>query len=264
MKRGDPGINGLDKACKQHDIAYARYKDVENRNKADRVLAEEAWERFKAQDSSFAEKAIALGVMGIMKVKSKLGMGLDVVGMGLNIMKRKIASESSLKRGGMKKQKQNLKKKTKPVTKKGRKKNHKVVKIKKTKKNLTFNDVVRQTKNEMQKSKSRGAEAALKIAKKVVRKSSRKVAQPRVIPLIQGGVLPLLPIIAAMGALGSLAGGASQVAKTLTETAAARRRLEELKRHNLKMEAIAVGGRGLHLKPYKNGYGLFLKNPKNY
>lgn len=73
LKRGDPGINKLDEACKQHDIAYSKYSDTEHRSKADRELAEKAWQRVKASDSSIGEKATALAVTGIMRTKNRFG-----------------------------------------------------------------------------------------------------------------------------------------------------------------------------------------------
>ena len=77
LARGDPGKNPLDVACMQHDIAYANNKkDIALRNKADKVLAGEAWKRVTAKDSSVGEKVAALGVAGIMKIKRKLGMGV--------------------------------------------------------------------------------------------------------------------------------------------------------------------------------------------
>lgn len=76
LNRGDPGINLLDKACKQHDIAYAQTSDLSKRNVADKILGEKAWERVKAKDSSIGEKTAAFAVTNIMKAKSKLGMGL--------------------------------------------------------------------------------------------------------------------------------------------------------------------------------------------
>lgn len=76
LARGDPGINPLDEACKDHDIAYSRSKDISSRHEADKVLAEKAYNRFKANDSSVGEKIAALGVAGAMKAKTKLGMGL--------------------------------------------------------------------------------------------------------------------------------------------------------------------------------------------
>jgi hypothetical protein len=75
LARGDPGINKLDQACKTHDIAYSRYKDSENRRRADQELAERAWQRFKAADSSVGEKAAAWAVTTAMKAKSKFGGG---------------------------------------------------------------------------------------------------------------------------------------------------------------------------------------------
>ncbi|MDT3824640.1 hypothetical protein RPN13_02385, partial [Staphylococcus aureus] len=46
LARGDPGINPLDAACKEHDIAYSKNReDVAARNVADKVLAEKAWQR---------------------------------------------------------------------------------------------------------------------------------------------------------------------------------------------------------------------------
>lgn len=77
LKRGDTGINGLDTACKYHDIAYAQSNDLKMRHEADKVLAKRALERFHAKNSSWKEKMVALGVAGAMKAKVKLGMGLS-------------------------------------------------------------------------------------------------------------------------------------------------------------------------------------------
>lgn len=75
LSRGDPGINKLDAACKVHDIAYSKYKDNKNRSIADKDLAERAWERVRATDSSLGEKAAAWAVTNIMKAKTALGGG---------------------------------------------------------------------------------------------------------------------------------------------------------------------------------------------
>lgn len=45
LQRGDKGINALDEACKEHDIAYVN----KNRNLADKILIHKAIERFKAK-----------------------------------------------------------------------------------------------------------------------------------------------------------------------------------------------------------------------
>lgn len=70
------GINPLDSACKEHDIAYSKVKDLESRHKADKILADKSWERVKSKDATLGEKIAALGVTGVMKMKRKLGMGL--------------------------------------------------------------------------------------------------------------------------------------------------------------------------------------------
>lgn len=77
LSRNDPPINGLDAACKNHDIFYSENEDVKQRHIADKVLANEAYKRMFAKDSSFGEKAAAFGVANIMKAKVKLGMGLN-------------------------------------------------------------------------------------------------------------------------------------------------------------------------------------------
>ena len=76
LKQGDKAINDLDEACKSHDKAYAQNKDLNSRNLADTVLAEKAWTRVKAKNSSIGEKVAAYTVANIMKAKSKLGMGV--------------------------------------------------------------------------------------------------------------------------------------------------------------------------------------------
>ena len=78
LARGDPGVNGLDRACKDHDIAYSNSHDnFESRKIADSILAKKALERVIARDSSIGEKAAALGVATAMGAKRKLGMGLS-------------------------------------------------------------------------------------------------------------------------------------------------------------------------------------------
>lgn len=75
LLRGDTGVNLLDKACKEHDIAYSQTKEIDQRHKADKILEETATKRMKASDAKLSEKMAALGVKGAMKIKRKLGMG---------------------------------------------------------------------------------------------------------------------------------------------------------------------------------------------
>lgn len=76
LAREDVGINSLDAACREHDIAYSQSEELSKRHEADKILADKAWKRFKAKDSSFGEKIAGMTVAGLMKGKRKLGMGL--------------------------------------------------------------------------------------------------------------------------------------------------------------------------------------------
>lgn len=82
LARGDPGINELDKACREHDISYSKYSDTASRSVADRKLAEKAWSRVKSSDASLAERAAALAVTAAMKAKSAIGGGYRSGGKG--------------------------------------------------------------------------------------------------------------------------------------------------------------------------------------
>ena len=58
LQRGDVGVNPLDEACRQHDIAYAD-KNV-SRRQADRLLAEQAFSRMLAGDTLPDERTMAM------------------------------------------------------------------------------------------------------------------------------------------------------------------------------------------------------------
>ena len=76
LARGDRGINPLDAACREHDIAYSQSKDLVKRHVADDILAASARKRIIARDSTFGERAAAAAVWTAMKTKTKMGMGL--------------------------------------------------------------------------------------------------------------------------------------------------------------------------------------------
>jgi len=76
LARGDQGINSLDAACREHDIAYSRSNDLTERHVADRILAEKARRRIVARDSTLGERAAATAVWAAMKAKTKIGMGM--------------------------------------------------------------------------------------------------------------------------------------------------------------------------------------------
>ena len=222
---GDPGINPLDYACKDHDIAYSENSDnIERRNAADKILAERAWQRVLAKDSSIGEKAAAYTVTNIMKAKSKLGMGIK-------------------KKAGKRRRKR---------------------RVKKGKKLLSFKKITNAAKKSMKK-KTKKARVAIKSAlvgarKMIKRRGGKsKFKIPKILPLpkIIGGGLPLIPIFAGLSALGALTNGVTGITKAINEAKSAKNQLEEANRHNEMMKSIAIG-RVLYLRPYKAGSGLKL------
>lgn len=248
LERGDPGINELDKACKQHDIAYSECKSGPKRRAADEVLGNTAWKRFKSADATVGEKLTALTVAGIMKTKAKLGFGVGEE-------EKKI--RKSYKKPKMKK-----------LSKSDVKKNSKL-----TSKAALFN-TIKDVKNILSVGKPTSIKEASKLAvlgastyvlkhkipKKILNNYDDTV---RVIPVPKiGGLLPLVPIFAGLSALGALMGGATSVANAYNVTVNAKKNLDESNEHNRKMEAIALGknrmGEGLYLKPYKKGLGVYL------
>ncbi len=102
LSRGDPGINGLDQACKEHDISYSKYSDNFNRGIADSLLAQKAWARVKSADASLSERAASLAVAAAMKGKTSLGGGCR--------KQRKVKSKKQRKRGGSLKKRRGKKK----------------------------------------------------------------------------------------------------------------------------------------------------------
>uniref|UniRef100_A0ABD2X0Y7 Phospholipase A2-like domain-containing protein n=1 Tax=Trichogramma kaykai TaxID=54128 RepID=A0ABD2X0Y7_9HYME len=199
LARDDRGINPLDSACKDHDIAYSS-KNHELRSSADDTLKDRTLERIRARDSSVGEKIAALTVASAMKIKK---------GLGVKLAKVVTAVKKQMKPG----------KTSKMVIK-----------------------------------------SAIAGAKEAVRKAGgkNKIKIPRILPVSGkiGGALPfLIPLFAGLSATGALAGGAAGIAKAVNDAKAAERELRETKKHNRKMEAIALG-KGLYLKPYKTGLGL--------
>lgn len=231
MARGDKGVNGLDELCKEHDIAYATNKDSSERKEADKKLASGALKRIFSRDATFGERAASLLVTTAMKAKA----GLSKFGMGISNRRRQKVGKTT--RG----------KKSFAVLVKDAKAG-----IKRSKANNVGNAII----------------AAFRAAK--ASKGGKSVSVPRIIkvPSISGGVLPLIPIIAGLGAIGSLIGSASGVVRTINNIKNAKSQLEENQRHNRAMElkigsGLSIGrcrnGSGLYLRPHAKGKGLYLR-----
>lgn len=234
LKRGDPGINGLDEACRIHDIAYDTYPRDQERYLADLLLIDKAEQRLGSKNASFGEKLAAATVVGIMGIKTAIGAGL--------------------------KQKTGRKSKKVKITKKAFNQNFLRTTIKQI--GIVLN-------KKRPKTVKDASKMALKEAKKHVKNDSTiqnySSDFERVIPVPKiGGVLPLIPIFAGLSALGALSGGSAAIANAVLTANNAKKKLAESKRHNQMMEAVAIGanksGRGVFLKPYKSGFGLYMKN----
>ena len=78
ITEGYKGVNTLDRACLNHDIAYATHKDTHSRNKSDDVLAAQASQIVLDENTPEYEKRDAKLVNAIMAAKSKFGLGLKI------------------------------------------------------------------------------------------------------------------------------------------------------------------------------------------
>lgn len=128
-----------------------------------------------------------------------------------------------------------------------------------------FKSVISHAKKHIKKLKPKCKKVATKIAFAAAKElaANSSVQLPRIIPIPKtGGFLPLIPIFAGLSAVGSLAGGVSGIVKVINECKAAKKRLLEQKRHNEKIESMSIGN-GLELKPYKDGFGVYVSNKKN-
>ncbi|EFN85353.1 hypothetical protein EAI_03032, partial [Harpegnathos saltator] len=62
LARGDQGINSLDAACREYDIAYSRNNNLTDRHAMDKILAVKARKRITSKDSTLGERAFAAAV----------------------------------------------------------------------------------------------------------------------------------------------------------------------------------------------------------
>lgn len=153
------------------------------------------------------------------------------------------------------------------------KKSEKNLKCKKINKKLNknkktnFKKIVAIAKKAIKESGNTDFESAFNTAYQVAKKLSKEshVRPPRMlpIPIQEGGFLPfLVPIFAGISAIAALSGGAAQVVTAINKSKTERETLDELKRHNLKLEEKSMEGSGLYLRPYHEGSGACTK--KNF
>ncbi len=245
LSRGDKGVNPLDEAAKQHDIFYSQHKDTESRHIADKELENKAWNRVLAKDSSFGEKAAAYLTTNLMKAKRYLGMGLE------GVTRRNKRRYKNKRRRKQKRRKRRAKKKAGA--------------------SVTFPSLVRALnkqlhprgkgisfKEDVSSDLKKYASKSLKLARKKA-KGKKKIKVPRVIPIPRtGGALPLVPILAGIAAVKTIAGGVDSIVNTIKNIVEAKRKIFPGSKETLPV------GKGLFLSGRNKGYGLFLDpEPKN-
>lgn len=135
----------------------------------------------------------------------------------------------------------------------------------KKKRNLKYTvaSSIKKIRAEIRKRKPKNQMQAISIALRTAHKDVALPSKTRIIPIPKsGGVIPLLiPILAALSSVTGLAGGISNIVKTIKDIKNGKKQLEETQRHNKQMESVALtkSGQGLYLRPYKSGYGLAFK-----
>lgn len=181
--------------------------------------------RVFSRDASIGERATALVVAAAMRAER----GLSKIGTGL-------------KKGGKSKKSQ-----------------------------VALSTLIKNARKAIDKHKPSNTNLAVKVAIAAVKKTKSKkhVKTPRIIklptdlePTTTGGVLPLIPIFAGLSALGAIASSTAGITNAINQARKGQRELEENKRHNGIMEAIAIGnksGKGFYLHANKNGRGFYLK-----
>jgi hypothetical protein len=76
INEGYKGVNSLDKACRQHDVAYSKFINTNDRNNADDVLAQQTTVIAVDENEPAYVRKDARLVTGIMGIKSRFGLGM--------------------------------------------------------------------------------------------------------------------------------------------------------------------------------------------
>lgn len=129
----------------------------------------------------------------------------------------------------------------------------------------TFSSIVSHAKKHIRKLKPKCKKMLTELAYAAAQElaTDLPIKLPRVIPVPKsGGSLPLIPILAGLSATGNLTGGIAGITKAVDDYKLAKKNLTDLKKHNMKVDALRIG-KGLHLKPYKNGLGIYVTKTKN-
>ena len=114
VERGDVGINPLDEACRQPDLAYTDPNS--DRRQADRILAQYAFSRMLAEETPSDERTVAMMTACCMVSKITFEKFFSRI---KKVMRKRDKKDKKSKRGQIKEDKKKKKKKEqKPKDKK--------------------------------------------------------------------------------------------------------------------------------------------------
>ena len=85
--------------------------------------------------------------------------------------------------------------------------------------------------------------------------SKKKIDEIKDKQITDGGIFPLIPILAGIAAAGSVAGGAAGIAKAVQDKNANDARLAQEKAHDERVEQL-LKGKGMFLPEYQKGNGF--------
>lgn len=271
LKENQVGINKLDAHCKQHDIAYDKSSDLQDRHIADKLLEQQSLKRAFARDSKLSERLAALLVSGAMRMKRKIGFGADV-----GKISRILNTSSNLKMNLRKRRKTrtNNKQKKKKKSRKLPLTLHRMVSEISKKLHHSHNGANKQSKKkhktgsfEPTKGTSNAelntdnlAIKAVGVAKRVLTTNKFKKGKYRVLPLPKTGrgAISLLSLVSAIATISGLSATASNIASLVQKI---RDAITNMKKEKGSSSAIGSKseenvGYGLSVLKEKNGYGL--------
>jgi hypothetical protein len=240
LAKNTSGINLLDEAAKQHDIAYSRHKDLESRHRADKELEYKAWDRVTSPDAKLSEKAAAWFTTNAMKLKRKFGAGVKKNTYTHRKRKRTVG------RGVQRKQRT---KRNRSIKSKGGK-------------GITFNQLVKKAKqaisdrgkknSDIQALAARSLSAIKKYKIKNKPHNKRILALPKI-----GGAIPLIPILAALSHVGSLVGGVTAIVNAIKNIKDVKDQYKAQQGSGIAFTPYRIGHK-LLIHPHKRGLGLFV------
>lgn len=123
----------------------------------------------------------------------------------------------------------------------------------------SFKKVVAYAKKNIRKAKPKCKKLAIDLAIAAIKDfgSDSEMKIPRVIPLPKtGGFLPLIPIITGLSAAGALVNKTSAISRMVKTFQTALKTWNVMKSQNQNFEPVCLG-KGLQLKPYKGGLGIY-------